>query len=227
MLTQNDSDPSTPNDFDGWWDAPGEWVEEPNQRRNGWSGMMRYSIGSQMYYIKKQCNHLCRSLRHPLGQPTATREHENILRLKMLGLRVPEPVFHRTRCSERGFEAVLVTKELHGFSALSDLTNLEPAARVSLAMEVGRILGVMHSAHLQHSCLYGKHIMARWQDGQPEVALIDLEKLRRPFLRWRAAKHDLDQLKRHQFIWSESEWQILEKSHTLSLNAPHPCVTRA
>ncbi len=217
MLTQSDSSSIAPGDFDGWWNIQGEWVEEPNQRRNGWSGMMRFQCGSQMYYVKKQCNHLYRSLRHPLGQPTASREYENILCLTKLGLLVPEPVFHCTQRSKRGFEAVLVTKELYGFSALSDLTDLEPAAKETLAIEVGHVLGVMHSAYLQHSCLYGKHIMARWKDGRPEVALIDLEKLRRPLLGWRAAIHDLDQLKRHQFIWTPHEWNSLVESHRQSM----------
>lgn len=179
--------------------------------------MLRFRSGSQMYYVKKQCNHLYRSPRYPMGRPTASREYENILCLKQLGLLVPEPVFHGTRPSPRGFEAVLVTKELQGFSALSDQTGLEPTLQKALAIEVGRVLGIMHSACLQHSCLYGKHIMIRWTDARPEIALIDLEKLRRPLLGWRAAKHDLDQLKRHQFIWTPSEWSSLEESHRRSL----------
>jgi hypothetical protein len=218
MNKKNDIGNSIPADFEGWWNARGEWVEEPNQRRNGWSGMMRLRIGAQLYYIKKQCNHLFRSLRHPFGWPTASREYQNILTLKALGLHVPEPVFHGSRRNEHGFEAVLVTQELSGFSALSDQTGLELQAREALAREVGRILGIMHNAHLQHSCLYDKHVMARWQDALPEIALIDLEKLRRPVLPWRAARHDLDQLKRHQFIWTNSEWDLLEQSHKRNMH---------
>ena len=207
-----------PLDFEGWWNTPGVWVEEPNQRRNGWSGMMRQTIGSQMYYIKKQCNHLCRSLEHPMGWPTASREHENILRLQALGLHTPEPVFHANRRNSQGFEAVLVTKELAGFMALDSQTDLAESAQEALARETGRVLGVMHRAKLQHSCLYDKHIMVRWADARPEIALIDLEKLRRPLMPWRAAIHDLNQLKRHQFIWSESQWKLLLESHASSLN---------
>jgi hypothetical protein len=71
----------------------------------------------------------------------------------------------------------------------------------------------MHRANWQHSCLYDKHLFVRWQDERPEVALIDLEKLRRPILYWKAAAHDLDQLKRHQQIWSDDEWCMLEAAH--------------
>lgn len=175
--------------------------------------MMRLRIGAQLYYIKKQCNYIFRSMRHPFGWPTASREYQNILTLKALGLNVPVPIFYGARRNENGIEAVLVTEELRGFSALSDQTELEPTARETLAKEVGRILGILHKACLQHSCMYDKHIMVRWQDLMPEIALIDLEKLRRPVLPWRAARHDLDQLKRRQFIWTKSEWDLLEQSH--------------
>ena len=202
-----------PQDFEGWWNAPGEWVEAPNQRRSGWSGMMRARIDDQVFYVKKQCNHLCRTFSHPFGWPTASRERLNISRLQALGLCVPRPVFHGERRTENGFEAILVTEELTGFQALDTQTGLSPAARQALAAEVGRVLGIMHRADWQHSCLYDKHLMIRWQGERPEVALIDLEKLRRPILRWKAAAHDLAQLKRHQCIWSEEEWRGLEAAH--------------
>lgn len=222
MHNSTEAHHAVPSDFAGWWNAPGDWVEEPNQRRNGWSGMMRQTIGAQMYYIKKQCNHLCRSLGHPMGWPTASREYENILRLQALGLHTAEPVFHANRRNSQGFEAVLVTKELAGFTALDCQTNLEESAREVLAREVGRVLGIMHRARLQHSCLYDKHIMVRWADGRPDIALIDLEKLRRPLMPWRVAKHDLNQLKRHQFIWSESQWKLLLESHASSMASLRP-----
>ena len=221
MTSQHPLQHTPPSDFDGWWNTPEEWVEEPNQRRNGWSGMIRLRIGSQTFYIKKQCNHLYHSAVHPFGRPTVSREYENILRLKSLGLRVPEPVFHGTRRTLRRFEGLLVTEELTGYSPLSDQKALSTPTRETLAKETGRVLGIMHKANLQHSCLYDKHIMIRWNGNTPEIALIDLEKLRQPILPWRAAKHDLDQLQRHQNIWSESEWRILLESHSASAGAAH------
>jgi hypothetical protein len=179
--------------------------------------MMRVRVGEEVFYVKKQCNHLCRSLAHPFGWPTASRERLNIGRLQALGLSVPEPVFHGERRTENGFEAILVTRELTGFVPLDMQTDLSPAARQVLAVEVGRVLGIMHRAHWQHSCLYDKHLFIRWQGELPEVALIDLEKLRRPILRWKAAAHDLDQLQRHQKIWSGDEWRVLEAAHRSSV----------
>ncbi len=213
MTMHNDPGLTLPTDFEGWWNVPEQWVEEPNQRRNGWSGMIRLRIDAQTYYVKKQCNHLYRSVRHPFGWPTVIREYENIVRLKSLGIRIPEPVFQGVRKRGEGLEALLVTEELTGFTSLGDQTGLDQASRETLAREVGRVLGIMHRAHLQHSCLYDKHIMIRWQDGTPEIALIDLEKLRKPLFPWRAGRHDLEQLKRRQSVWSEREWKLLEESH--------------
>jgi len=211
MSTENT--PHLPEDFSGWWSLDGSWVETPNERRSGWSGMMRVRIGETLYYIKKQCNHLHHCWRHPLGWPTTSREYTNILRLTALGLRVPTPVFHGIRRSTQGLEGLLVTEELAGFSDLDAQENLDPAARRMLAAAVGQTAGIMHAAHWQHSCLYGKHVMVRWTDGEAEIALIDLEKLRRPFLPWRAARHDLDQLRRHQHLWNDEEWQVLLTAH--------------
>lgn len=202
-----------PADFAGWWTSPGAWVEEPNQRRSGWSGMMRARFGERTYYVKKQCNHLCRTLRHPFGWPTVSREYANIRRLQSLGIAVPQPVFHGSRRTPDGYEGLLVTEELVDFAALDTQGDRSPAEKSRLATAVGRMLGLMHRHNLQHSCLYDKHIMVRWQDGQPEVALIDLEKLRRAWLPGKAARHDLDQLARHQKIWSDADWAQLVEAH--------------
>jgi len=207
MLTQ------TPQSFDDWWNVPETWIETPNQRRNGWSGMIRATIEGQTFFIKKQCNHLYRSCQHPFGQPTVNREFENITTLTRIGVCVPEPVFHGTRKTDDGYQGLLVTRELSGFSALGDQTNLDPTQRETLAREIGRVLGLVHKHGLQHSCLYDKHIMIRWQNATPEIALIDLEKMRRRILPRQAAKHDLEQLHRRQSIWSEQEWRILEQAH--------------
>lgn len=202
-----------PGDFAGWWTAPGEWVEEPNQRRSGWSGMMRLRHDGRTYYIKKQCNHLCRTLRHPFGWPTVSREYENIRRLQALGITVPQPVFHGSRQSDEGHEGILVTDELAGFADLTAQSARSPAEKTKLAVAVGRMIGLLHRHNLQHSCLYDKHIMVRWQDEEPAVALIDLEKLHRAWLPGKAARHDLEQLQRHQKIWSAADWALLEQAH--------------
>ena len=115
-----------PLTFAEWWNAAGDWVEAPNQRRQGWSGMMRVRAGDRLFYVKKQCNHLYFSAKPPFRHPTVSREHENIVRLHALGVRVPSPVFHGTRYSAQGLEGILVTEELEGFFSLDAQTTLTP-----------------------------------------------------------------------------------------------------
>lgn len=206
-----------PQSFEAWWSVPGNWVEEPNQRRGGWSGMLRATLGGRLYYVKKQCNHLHRSLASPRGEPTTEREYRNILRLESLGIRVPHPVFRGSGRTADGYAGILVTEALEGFVSLDTLEADAVADRRLLAEKVGAVIGILHRAQLQHSCLYDKHIMVRGQGAQVEVALIDLEKLRRPMLPWRAAAHDLDQLSRHQSLWDDGDWRALLAAHALAL----------
>ncbi len=213
MSSANNPSTPLPSDFAGWWEAPGDWVEEPNQRRSGWSGMLRVRLGGRTYYVKKQCNHLCRTLRHPFGWPTASREYHNLLRLQALGITVPKPVFHGSRKTAKGWEAILVTEELVDFIALDSQGERSPAEKSLLAATAGRLLAPMHRRNLRHSSLYDKHIMVRWQDGQPTLALIDLETLRRDWLPGKAARRDLAQLKRRQRIWDDADWALLEQAH--------------
>lgn len=207
------------NDFEHWWTIGGEWVEEPNERRNGWSGMMRVRDHYSLFYVKRQFNHQCRTWRHPLGWPTTSREWHYLHRLKRLGLAAPEPVFHATRKVSGGTEAVLVTRDLRNFAALDTQNDLTSQQRLSLAETLGRELAKLHRARLQHSCLYDKHIMVRWDQQSPVIALIDLEKMRSRTSAARAADHDLEQLKRRQHLFSAEEWGALTRTHQHHLAA--------
>jgi hypothetical protein len=87
---------------------------------------------------------------------------------------------------------------------------------VALTREIGSCLGVLHRAALQHSCLYDKHVMVRWNGDQPEVALIDLEKMRKRLRAPAAAKHDLEQLRRRQSVLDGAAWAVLLQAHALT-----------
>jgi len=220
-MIASDALPGLPSAIDEhayWWNVAGDWVEPPNQRRDGWSGVLRVRHRGELVYVKRQRNHLCRTLRHPFGWPTASREWFNLKRLRQLALRGPAPLFHGSVARGDAIESVLVTEALHGFAPLNAPRELDARERTALAGEVGRVLGTMHRARLQHSCLYDKHIMVRWHRGTPEIALLDLEKMRPRLTRQAAARHDLDQLSRHQSLWSGDEWQLLLLSHAEALN---------
>ncbi len=207
-----------PETFDAWWSAPGAWVEEINQARDGWSGVMRVYCGQRLYYVKKQRNYLCRTMRHPFGCPTVSREFRNITQLAELGLRVPKPVFYGSRQHDNATEAILVTEELQGFVDLDQLSTLTETQRMALAQLAGKTIGTLHRSGFRHGCLYAKHLMARWINGEPEIALIDLEKLRLALWPKQAVRHDLEQLKRRQHLWDATHWQALLLAHHLALH---------
>lgn len=174
---------------------------------------MRVEVAGKTYYVKRQRNHLCRTLAHPFGWPTASREWHYLQRLGELGLGRPVPVFHGVRKTTAGTEAVLVTEELRAYRDLAAQTALAVGARKRLAEVVGEQLANLHRARLQHSSLYDKHIMVKWQDEQPMIALIDLEKMRTRLSPAAASRHDLEQLKRRQKVFDEADWFALMSAY--------------
>ena len=90
-------------DFDAWWSWPEEWFETPNRRRGGWSGVSRCTLclpegDAVNLFLKRQENHTCRSLRHPLrGVPTLERELANIRRCRRAGELAARPVFYASQ----------------------------------------------------------------------------------------------------------------------------------
>ena len=204
--------------LDSWWQIQGEWVEEPNDRRGGNSGVQRITQHGQLLYAKKQTGHLYRSLLHPLGRPTVLRERDALLNALKAGVAVPEIVFCAAERGSDGWRAMLVTKALEGFLPLDDWyasknrETLDAALHQKLLQQIARCLANLHKVRLQHGCMYAKHIFVRVQTTDAhtscEIALLDLEKSRRRLTRKQAALHDMLQLRRHS-PWDEADWQSL------------------
>jgi|SRR5690606_13032602 len=213
MLSQVSSVGSA-GQFEHWWQLQGEWVEEPNRRRGGESGVQRLQLDRRLLYVKRQVGHLCRSPAHPLGRPTVLRERDALDGLSRLGIRVPRLVYcgGHYKAGE-GWRGLLVTEALDGFSDIDSwyaAGGREQAGEQhdALLQQIGATLARMHQGRWQHGCLYSKHLFVRWAPEGAEVALLDLEKSRRRLSRRRAARHDLSQLRRHS-PWTEGEWQLL------------------
>lgn len=195
--------------FTHWWNLNGHWVEPPNYRRGGWSGALRAHWHGRGVYLKRQHQHLCREWLHPFGWPTLCREFRNLKTLQHLGIGCPAPLFF----GRRGSSAVLVIEALDGFIALDQLAVPAGPLRQKLAEALGSCLGKLHRQHLQHGCLYPKHIFVRPVADDWQIALIDLEKMR-----WRvsakgSARHDLSQFQRHQSLLDADDWQTLVLAH--------------
>ncbi|EWC40267.1 lipopolysaccharide kinase InaA family protein [Stutzerimonas stutzeri] len=212
--------------FQRWWNTQGEWVEQPNQRRAGESGVQRIRLRDPqqpLLYCKRQIGHLYRSLLHPFGRPTVLRERHALQAMSDLGVRVPEIVYCGTRQQAGQWQALLVTTELQGFVSLEDWYDKDMATRYGRLIQqrmleaVGVTLSRIHRARWQHGCCYPKHIFIR-VDGEDdaawvEVALLDLEKSRRRLRCSAAARHDLRQLNRHRQAMPEQDWLQLLAAH--------------
>ncbi|MBJ9976817.1 InaA protein [Pseudomonas sp. S75] len=206
--------------FDYYWQQQGEWVEAPNQRRGGESGVQRLEDGSgKLLYAKRQVGHIYRSFLHPFGRPTVLRELDALTSFDRLGVRVPRLVFAGAeRDAGQPWRALLVSEALDGFTDL-DTWHAEgarerypQAVHERVLEELAANLARMHLGHWQHGCLYGKHVFVKvsgeGEQARAEVALLDLEKCRRRISCQRAAYKDLYQLKRHSSL-SHAEFTTL------------------
>ena len=207
-------------DFEGLWSLSTDWHEAPNERRGGWSGVSRHVLddGSAIF-LKRQENHLCRTLRHPWrGIPTFYREYRNILRLSAHQVGAVEALYYGDRLEPGRWRAILVTRALDSFISLDEWNAVaaydEQSQRQSLITATALACARLHHHRLQHSCLYGKHVFVRRTPAmgntyqESDVRFIDLEKLRKGIRRERVSKHDLDQLLRHTDGWNDGDWNI-------------------
>jgi len=208
----------SPASLDSWWEIQGEWVEEPNNRRGGHSGVQRIWKDETLFYAKRQTGHIHRNLLHPFGRPTVLRERDALLGARKAGVKVPEIIFCAAEHNTQGWRALLVTRALDGFQPIdewyaeNDRQQYGEALHQQLLQKVAQTLASLHTARWQHGCIYIKHIFVRITgEGQAltaEVALLDLEKCRRRFTSKQAAMHDMLQLRRHS-PWDQTDWQTL------------------
>ncbi|TWH77239.1 lipopolysaccharide kinase (Kdo/WaaP) family protein [Azomonas agilis] len=219
--------------FDDWLARTGDWVELPNERRGGYSGVQRIQEGSTYLYRKHQINHCYRSWQHPLGEPTILREQRALQAFTALGVKVPHVLYCAARKRAGTWEALLVTEALQGFESLERIRELgldktwSPELRHNLFYELGASLARLHTDRWQHGCLYPKHIFLRVSPcGQHgELALLDLEKSRQRWSAHRAAQHDLTQLRRRS-VHTPEDWEAVEQGYQSVMGPIPPQTTK-
>jgi Lipopolysaccharide kinase (Kdo/WaaP) family len=206
--------------FAYYWSQHGEWVEEPNRRRGGESGVQRIkSVTGQLFYFKRQTGHIYRSWLHPFGRPTVLRERDALDGLTQLNVTVPTLIYcGAEQGADKAWHALLVTAALDGFDEIENWYAAGGRERYGetlhdqLLEELGSTLARMHQGRWQHSCLYIKHVFVRvtgeGAGAKVEVALLDLEKCRRRWSAQAAARHDMKQLRRHS-SFSNADWDKL------------------
>lgn len=213
--------------FNDWWARTGEWVEEPNKRRGGESGvqlLVPETLGQPLLYSKRQINHMFSSWRYPFGHPTALREKNAIQGLQRLGANAPKLVFYGAIKKDKDWYALLITEALTGFIDLDqwyDQQRTQPvdnATISSVLQQIATNFYKMHTGGWQHGCCYAKHIFIKVDPPHaPQAAFIDLEKARRRWPAHRAALHDIKQFGRHRGDMPEEHWQIFLQ-HYCNLN---------
>jgi hypothetical protein len=191
--------------FDALWKLDLAPVDHPNINRGGWSSVCPLELPRQRYYLKRQANHLTRSLLHPFGEPTFCREFRNIQRYAKHGVPAMQAAFFGVRKQEGQHCAVLLTRALDDWrdlaSWLQAWSECDEAIRRQLLIACALLVRRLHLAGLVHGCFYPRHIFvraARPAEKQGfEACLIDLEKTRRLWFPRRDRIKDLERFIRH------------------------------
>jgi hypothetical protein len=203
--------------FDRLWNLEAGWFEEPNQRRGGWSGVSRCELdlpegGKVSVFLKRQENHITRTVLHPFGMSTFVREIQNILRFKKASIPALEPVYFAVRKIEGNLRAILCSEALVGYEPLENLVERwstegwpDRKDRQRLMEAVAAVMSRMHDHKIQHNCFYPKHIFISFTDAEIKVRIIDLEKAKVKILRRFASFRDLYALNRHARYWSRTD----------------------
>ena len=233
--------------FEALWSVSAAWVEAPNYRRRGWSGVCRIELQDSPQarsgvYLKRQEGHCYRSTRPPFRmKPTAYREYRHLVQMKAHGIAVPETLYYGERKVGKVWQAILMTEEIPqniSLEAYMRLSSGRPPSEVSgILQNTSALIGRLHQGHLEHGALYGKHILISGFVENPSSAepagqalvpyLIDLEKARFRLARWRIAVHDLNQLYRHM-AWEASIWQTFLDHYmgVVRMKRIGPCLSR-
>lgn len=156
-------------------------------RGAGWSSVHRLELEDvngrrQAFYLKRQENHLARSLAHPLGELTFHREFRSIQAYAHEGIPALEvALFAQSRQSGHR-RAILLTRALDAYESLESWfkrwDDLQPAAREDLIKAGAALIRALHAAGKVHNGLYPKHIFLKLDGDGAGARLIDLERTR-------------------------------------------------
>lgn len=198
--------------FDDWWEMEGEWVEPPNRRRGGFSGVIRTTVNNDVVYIKRMENHLCHTLRHPFGIPTIMREIDAIKHLYPKGVVVPEIVFGDAIRKNGQWRSLLVTKEMKNFLSLEDWyktdawKNIDEAVYDKILKEIALAFRKMHLQKRQHGSCYARHVFIHLEN-DIKAGFIDLEHSRRRLTCAQAKNHDFTQFGKKLSVMPKKDWE--------------------
>ncbi|WP_339730509.1 lipopolysaccharide kinase InaA family protein [uncultured Pseudomonas sp.] len=203
--------------FEALWALQLEAVDEPNTERGGWSSVYRLELGGAAFYLKRQSNHLTRSLLHPFGEPTFAREFRNIQAYRRRGIPALQAAFFAERRFPGERRAILLTRALDGWHDLEHWlqgwSSAPSATRQTILRACGELARQLHGAGQMHGCFYPKHIFLKADGAGFAAQLIDLEKTRPLLFGQRDRIKDLEPLLRRASVWTEAEVRELLLSY--------------
>lgn len=195
--------------FEALWARKLDAVDEPNTTGSGWSSVFRLELEGQGYYLKRQSNYLTRTLSHPFGEPSFSREFRNISRYRRLGIPALQAVFYGQRKGGGEVRAILLTRALDGWDDLDSLlarwSTLTAAQRTAVLHACGHLARRLHGKHQVHGCFYPKHIFLQATAAGYQAQFIDLEKTRPLLFGQRDRVKDLEPLLRRVRAWGDDD----------------------
>jgi len=203
------------DDFAAIWNLQINRVEPGNERRGGWSYVALHTLklpegGTVDVYIKRQQNHLCRSILPTIvkGRPTFLREFKNLQRLNKANVAVPEILYFEQRAKNN--QVILILRALDQYISLDKLQaqHISFALKRKISASIAETVRRLHQSHLHHNCLFEKHIFIRYDNNLHcpiHVVLIDLEKAKLSCSRIRNMWQDLSKMHRRQQGWSNTD----------------------
>ncbi|EIK96944.1 lipopolysaccharide kinase [Pseudomonas sp. M47T1] len=198
--------------FDTLWTLQLDPVDEPNTARGGYSQVFRLELEGKGFYLKRQRGYLTRTLHHPFGEPTFSREFRNIRRYQQLAIPALQAAYYGERKLEGDRCAILMTRALDGWTDLDGLLvewgSSTAARRQAILAACGTLARTLHGAGQVHGCFYPKHIFLRQGAHGYQAQLIDLEKTRPALFGRRDRVRDLEPLLRRAPMWGEGDIRV-------------------
>ncbi|WP_162619460.1 lipopolysaccharide kinase InaA family protein [Salinicola peritrichatus] len=206
-------------DFDAFWSLSLTPVDVPNLERGGHSEVARITLEAtgrtpRTFFVKRQTNHIGRSLQRPFGEPTFAREARNIETFQRLGIPALESAYYEERKRSGQWQAILVTPALEGYTDMverhAQWHATDEATRKATVEACAGLLRQLHERRWRHGSLYAKHVFLRSDDTAPggfDARFIDLEKSRPLINARREKRRDLAIFARRLTAWRPDEWQ--------------------
>ncbi|BDS08463.1 hypothetical protein NT6N_35030 [Oceaniferula spumae] len=210
-------------DFDSWWKAEKNLVEEGNFRgaddNASWSHVSRIVLDDgRVIYLKRQQNHFPNNVLLKLKRiATFELEWQNYQRLQAAGVPTLKIIHFASRKHDGNRQCIVVSEELKGMTPIDELIKCfqktewpSRKERLAIVEAIEKVIRKMHDAGIIHNALYGRHIYLNIpiEDGSYVIpdklhaCLIDLERTKFPGANSpKLIKNDLEKMYRRIPQW--------------------------